>query len=270
MTEPEGQGNGNGIPADIRTDIPHPARVYDYWLGGKDNFAADREMAEWVLKLTPETLDTVRANRQWMVRAISALCDAGIRQFLDIGAGLPTSPNTYEIAQSAAPDARVVYVDDDPMVYLHAEALMAKNGTTRVVRADMRDVDQVLAGAAELIDFARPVALMFVGCLHHLQDSDDPAGIVARYLTALAPGSYLILSHATDEFAPERTHQTSEEAGQRGATWIPRGKDAILRMFNGLELLDPGLVLVSYWRPEGGVPDPNADRAWVYGGVATV
>jgi S-adenosyl methyltransferase len=113
MTEPEQHGEGNGIPADIRTDIPHPARVYDYWLGGKDNFAADREMAEWVLKLTPETLDTVRANRQWMVRAIRFLCEAGIRQFLDIGAGLPTSPNTYEVAQSAAPDARVVYVDND-------------------------------------------------------------------------------------------------------------------------------------------------------------
>ena len=266
MTEPERQDSE--IPADIRTDIPHPARVYDYWLGGKDNFAADREMAEWVLTLTPETLDTVRANRQWMVRAIRFLCDAGIRQFLDIGAGLPTSPNTYEVAQSASSEARVVYVDDDPMVYMHAEALMAKNGTTRVVRGDMRDVGEVLAGARELLDFTKPVALMFVGCLHHLPDSDDPASVVARYLSALAPGSYLILSHATDEFAPERTHQTSDEAAQRGAIWIPRGKDAILRMFNGLELLDPGLVLVSYWRPEGGVPDANASRAWVYGGIA--
>jgi SAM-dependent methyltransferase len=268
MTEPEGQGQGNGIPSDIRTDIPHPARVYDYWLGGKDNFPADREMAEWVLKLTPETLDTVRANRQWMVRAIRFLCDAGIRQFLDIGAGLPTSPNTYEVAQSAAPEARVVSVDNDPMIFLHAEALTAKNGTIRVVQADMRDGAEVLAEAGELLDFTKPVALMFVGCLHHLPDSDDPVSLVARYLTALAPGSYLILSHATDEFAPERTHEASAGAAQRGAIWIPRGKDAILRMFNGLELLDPGLVLVSYWRPEGGVPDPNAARAWVYGGIA--
>ena len=268
MTESDRQGNG--IPSDIGADVPHSARVYDYWLGGKDNFAADREMAEWVLKLTPETLDTVRANRQWMVRGLQVLCDAGIRQFLDIGAGLPTSPNTYEVAQSAAPDARVVYVDNDPMVSLRAEALMAKNGLTRVIRADMRDVDEVLAGAAELLDFAQPVALMFVGCLHHLVDSDDPAGVVARYLATFAPGSYLMLSHATDEFDPARTRQTSAEAAQRGATWIPRGKDAVLRMFNGRELLDPGLVLVSYWRPEGGVPSPNADRAWVYGGIARV
>lgn len=227
-------------------------------------------MAEWVLTVTPETLDTVRANRQWMVRAIRVLCDAGIRQFLDIGAGLPTSPNTYEVAQSAAPEARVVYVDNDPLVLLHAEVPTAEGGTTHVVRADMRNVAEVLASAGELLDFTKPVALMFVGCLHHLAGSDDPAGVVARYLTALAPGSYLILSHATDEFAPERTHQASSGAAQRGAVWIPRGKDDILRMFNGLELLDPGLVLVSYWRPEGGVPDPNAARAWVYGGIARV
>jgi hypothetical protein len=121
--------------------------MYDYWLGGKDNFPADREMAEWVLTLTPETLDTVRANRQWMVRAIQFLCDAGIRQFLDIGAGLPTSPNTYEVAQAAAPEARVVSVDNDPMVLLHAEGLPAKNGAIRVIEADMRDVAEVLAGA---------------------------------------------------------------------------------------------------------------------------
>ncbi len=270
MTEPEQHGQGNGIPADVRTDIPHPARVYDYWLGGTDNFAADREMAEWVLTLTPETLDTVRANRQWMVRAIRFLCEAGIGQFLDVGAGLPTSPNTCEVAQSAAQEARVVYVDNDPLVLLHAEAESAKNGATRVIQADMRNAAEVLAGAGELLDFTKPVALMFVGCLHHLPDSENPAGLVARYLPALVPGSYLILSHSTDEFAPELTHETSAGAAQRGSTWVPRGRDDILRMFNGLELVDPGLVLVSYWRPEGGVPAPNAARAWVYGGVAQV
>jgi len=270
MTGPERQGNDNGSPPDIRTDIPHPARVYDYWLGGTDNFPADREMAEWVLTMTPETLDTVRANRQWMVRAIRVLCAAGIRQFLDIGAGLPTSPNTGEVAQSAAREARVVYVDNDPLVLLHGEAPTAKSGTTRAVQADMRDAAEVLAGAGELLDFSKPVALMFVGCLHHLPDSDDPAGLVARYLPALTPGSYLVLSHATGDFAPERTHETSAGAAQRGATWVPRGKDDILRMFNGRDLVDPGLVLVSYWRPEGGDPGPDADKAWVYGGVAAV
>jgi SAM-dependent methyltransferase len=254
----------------IRTDIPHPARVYDYMLGGKDNFAADRETAERSLQLVPEMLDSSRGNRDFLVRAVEFLRDQGIRQFLDIGTGLPTSPNTHETAQQGHPDARVVYVDNDPVVFLHAEALMAENATTSVVRADLRDVDEVLAKAGELLDFSKPVGLMFVAVLHCIEDADEATRIAARYLDALAPGSYVILSHSTDEFAPERTHQASAEARQRGAIWIPRGKDAILRMFNGRELVDPGLVLVSYWRPPGGVAVPNADRAWAYGGVAAV
>jgi SAM-dependent methyltransferase len=254
----------------IRTDIPHPARVYDYMLGGKDNFAADRETAERSLQLVPEMLDSSRGNRDFLVRAVEFLRDEGIRQFLDIGTGLPTSPNTHETAQEGHPDARVVYVDNDPVVFLHAEALMANNATTAVVRADLRDVDEVLAKAGELLDFTKPVALMFVAVLHCVEDEDDPAAIAARYLAALAPGSYLVISHSTDEFAPERTHQASAEAKKRGAIWIPRSKEAILRMFNDREPIDPGLVLVSRWRPEGGVPGPNADRAWAYGGVATI
>ncbi len=261
---------GNGIPADIRTDIAHPARVYDYWLGGKDNFAADRAAAEQVMQFMPEILDTVRGNRQFLVRAVGFLRDAGIRQFIDIGSGLPSSPNVHEVAGAGGTGARVVYVDSDPMVFLHAEALMAGNDTTAVVRADMRDVDEVLSGAGKLIDFGQPTGLLFVGCLHHLVDSDDPAGLVARYLTALAPGSYLVISHATDEPSPQKMRANSEVAESSGAVLIPRGRDAILGMFNGRELVEPGLVLVSYWRPEGGDPGPNADRAWAYGGVAAV
>jgi len=268
MTEQEQQGSWEALG--IRTDIPHPARVYDYMLGGKDNFAADRETAERSLELVPEMLDSSRGNRQFLVRAVRFLRDAGIRQFLDIGTGLPTSPNTHETAQEGHPDARVVYVDNDPVVVVHAEALMADNATTAVVRADLRDVDEVLARAGELLDFTQPVALMFVAVLHCVPDEDDPAAIAARYLAALAPGSYLVLSHSTDEFAPERTHQASAEAKQRGATWIPRGKEDILRMFNGLELLDPGLVLVSRWRPDADVPAHNADRAWSYCGIALI
>jgi S-adenosyl methyltransferase len=154
--------------------------------------------------------------------------------------------------------------------FLRAEALMAKNGTTGVVRADLRDVDEVLAKAGQLLDFTKPVALMFVAVLHCIVDEEDPAAIAARYLAVLAPGSYLVLSHSTDEFAPERMHQVSADAAERGATWIPRGKDDILRMFNGRELIDPGLVLVSHWRPDGGVPGRNADRAWSYGGIASI
>ncbi len=261
---------GNGVPADVRADIAHPARVYDYWLGGKDNFAADRAAAEQVLKVMPEILDTVRGNRQFLLRAVRFLREAGIRQFIDIGSGLPNSPNVHEIAQADHPDARVVYVDNDPVVFLHAEALLAGNKATAVVRADLRDVDEVLSSAGELLDFTQPTGLLFVGCLHHIVDSDDPAGIVARYLAALAPGGYLVISQATDEPSAEKMRANSEVAQSSGAVLIPRGRDAILRMFNGRELVDPGLVLVSYWRPEGGNPGPNADRAWAYGGVAAV
>ena len=265
---PAGQPAGNGSA--IRTDIAHPARVYDYWLGGKDNFAADREAAEWVLKVVPEMLDAARAGRQFLVRAVKFMSEIGIRQFLDIGAGIPTSPNVHEIAQQYHLDARVVYVDNDPVVFLHSEALMPKDSTTTVVRADMRDVEEVLAKAGELLDFSQPVGLLFVASLHHVLDSDDPVGIVTRYLRPLAKGSYLVLSHGTDEFAPDRMRQNSEEATRRGAIFVPRGRDAIAAMFNGLQLIEPGLVLVSYWRPEDGDPGPNADRAWSYGGVAPV
>jgi hypothetical protein len=254
----------------IRIDIPHPARVYDYILGGKDNFAADREMAELNLKLVPEMVESARGNRQFLVRAVRFLREAGIRQFLDIGTGLPTSPNTHEVAQDGHPDARVVYVDNDPIVITHAENLMADNDTTTVVKADLRDTGEVLAKAGQLLDFTKPVALMFVAVLHCVPDSDDPAGIAARYLAALAPGSYVVISHSTDEFAPDRMHKASSDAAERGAIWIPRGKEAIARMFNGRKLTDPGLVLVSQWRPDGDAPDPATDRAWTYAGIAEV
>jgi SAM-dependent methyltransferase len=253
----------------LRTDIPHGARIYDYLLGGKDNFAADRDAAEWALQRVPQMLDIARDNRRFMIRAIRFLCDTGIRQFLDIGAGLPTSPNTHEVAQAADSAARVVYVDNDPMVYLHAEALMAKNGRVSVVRADLRDVADVLREAARQIDFREPTGLLFVSCLHHVE-GDRLAEVVARYLDVLAPGSYLALSHVTDEFGPEAMRATSEEATRRGAVFLPRSREEIESMFNGRKLLYPGLVLVSYWRPDGGEPGPNADRAWAYGGVAEV
>jgi hypothetical protein len=254
----------------IRTDIPHPARVYDFILGGKDNFAADREMAEVGLKLMPEMRESSLGNRAFLVRAVRFMRDAGVRQFLDIGTGLPTSPNTCEVAQDGHPDSRVVYVDNDPIVVRHAGAWMADNENIAVVPADLRDVDEVLSQAARLLDFSQPVGLMFVAVLHNIADADDPAGIVARYVAALAPGSYVVISHSTDEFAQERVRAASRAATERGATWLPRSKDAIAGMFGGRELLDPGLVLVSHWRPEGGVTDPGADRAWTYCGVARV
>ena len=265
-----GEADDGDLLANVRTDVPHPARVYDYWLGGKDNFAADRAAAEQVLQVMPEILDTVRGNRKFLVRAVGFLRDAGIRQFLDIGSGLPSSPNVHEVAQEGDTGARVVYTDHDGIVVAHAEALMAGQDTVTVVQADLRDTSKILSGAARLLDFSQPVGLIFAGVLHHIPDADDPAGIVARYLAALAPGSYLVISHATDEPSPEKMAANAQVADDSGTMLIPRSREAILRMFNGRELVDPGLVLVSYWRPEGGDPGPGADRAWVYGGVAGV
>lgn len=256
------------MTAPFDTSKPNVARMYDYWLGGKDNFEADRNAAEFTLKLMPQMLDYARGNRQFLVRAVRFLAEAGIRQFLDIGTGFPTSPNVHEIAQQASPGARIVYVDYDAMVVSHAQTLMATNPDTRVVKADLRDVEKVLRESADLLDFSQPVALMFVACLHHLEDEDDPAGVVARYLPKVAPGSYLVLSHLTNEFAPGPMQALHDEAKRRGGETIrARSKEEIAAMFGGRELLDPGLVLVSHWRPDGD-PGPNADRVWAYGGVA--
>jgi len=264
------QSAGNWTPENFRTDVPHSARIYDYWLGGKDNFEADRNAAEFTLQLMPQMLDYARGNRQFMVRVVRFLADAGIRQFLDIGTGFPTSPNVHEIAQQASPGARVVYVDYDPMVVSHAQTVMATNPDTRVIKADLRDVEKVLGESADLLDFSQPVALMFVACLHHLEDEDNPAAVVARYLPEVAPGSYLVLSHLTNEFAPGPMQALHDEAKRRGGETIrARSKEEIAAMFGGRELLDPGLVIVSYWRPDGD-PGPNADRAWAYGGVAAL
>ena len=257
------------IELGIRTDIPHPARVYDYMLGGKDNFAADREMAEVGLAHMPEMKVSSLENRAFLARSVRFLRDAGIRQFLDIGTGLPTSPNTYEVAREGHPDARVVYVDNDPIVFRHAQARMEAEGNVLVVPEDLRDTAEVLGQAAKLLDFSQPVGLLFIAVLHNIADADDPAGIAARYMEALAPGSYVVISHSTDEFAPERTHAASAAAAERGAIWIPRPKADIARMFNGRELIDPGLVLVSHWRPDGPL-SPEADQAWTYCGVAPV
>jgi SAM-dependent methyltransferase len=265
MSEPGQQSGGNW---QIRTDVAHPARVYDYWLGGKDNFEIDRASAEVALHYMPEFLDYAVGNRKFLVRVTRFLADAGIRQFLDIGSGFPTSPNVHEVAQAADPDARVAYVDNDPVVFLHAEALLGRTPGTAVIRADLRDADAVLRDAGELLDFSKPVALMFVACLHHVTDADDPGGIVASYLDRMAPGSYLVISHCTDEFETEKVQGRAAAAAEWGLTFVPRSRAGILSFFHGRSLVDPGLTLVTYWRPEGGVPVPNADRAWAFGGVA--
>jgi SAM-dependent methyltransferase len=254
----------------VRTDIPYPARVYNYLLGGKDNFAADRDAAEMSLSVMPQIRDSARANRQFLLRAVGFLRDAGVRQFLDIGTGLPASPNTHEVAQAGEAGSRVAYVDNDPVVFMRAEVVMADDESVISVRADMRDVEEVLPAAGKLLDFSQPVGLLFVASLHNIPDADDPAGLVARYLAALAPGSYLVISHVTGDFAPEQMAEVTASYAERGTVFVGRTRDQVTALFNGRELVDPGVVQISYWRPEGGTPDVNASRVAGYAGVARV
>jgi SAM-dependent methyltransferase len=248
----------------LHMNVPHMARIYDYWLGGTDNFEVDRSAAKRGLELVPEFRDYARGNRHFLIRAVRFLRDKGIRQFLDIGAGVPASPNVHDIALAGHPDARVVYVDNDPLVSIRAEALIGKDAAVSIVREDLRDHRAVLARAEETLDFTEPVGLLLVACLHHVEDRDDPAAIAAEYLGSVAGGSYLALSHFTHDFAFERVSLAAEEA--RG--FFPRGRDAIEEMFNGRPLVDPGLVTVSRWRPDGSNPGYDPARVWAYGGVA--
>jgi len=243
-----------GLP-DIDTSVAHIARVYDYWLGGKDHFAADREVGDKVLEIHPETVLSVRANRAFLARAVRYLTAQGIRQFLDIGTGLPTVDNTHEVAQAAAPTSRVVYVDNDPIVLVHARALLTSRpeGATGYLDADVRDVDTVLAAARELLDFSQPIGVMLVALLHMLGDEDDPWGLVARYMAAVPPGSYLVISHLASDVQAE----TMAEMGRRINELMPdhvhmRTKDQVTAFFGGMPLDEPGVVLTHQWRPDIG------------------
>ena len=243
------------MPALFDTSVPHIARVYNYWLGGKDHFAADRELAERFIAADPEVIAGVRANRAFLGRAVHFLAaKAGIRQFLDIGTGIPSANNTHEVAQRAAPDSRIVYVDNDPIVLAHARALLTSDpdGATDYIDADLRNTGAILAQAARTLDFARPVAVMLVGILQCIPDEDDPRAIVAALMDAVAPGSYLAISHpAADVHAQARAGAALLNEGL--ATPITfRTRAAIARFFDGLELVEPGLVSTSQWRSGAG------------------
>ncbi|MFC8454764.1 SAM-dependent methyltransferase [Kitasatospora sp. NPDC057223] len=258
--------------ADLRPDVPHPARMYDYYLGGKDNFPADREAAERALSANPEFRSTARANRGFLQRAVRHVAEQGIDQFLDIGTGIPTAGNTHEIAQQVDPQARVVYVDNDPIVLTHARALMAGmgRGRTDVLQADLRDPAGILAAAQvkELLDFDRPVALVLAAVLHFIPEEDEPYGIVRELLAALAPGSYLILSHGTADFIPaEIRDRVTGVYTKATAPLVGRSREAVRQFFDGLEPLEPGVVTVPLWRPEG-EPAAGSERVSMYGGVA--
>jgi hypothetical protein len=237
------------------TSVPHIARVYNYWLGGKDHFAADRELAERFIEADPEVIAGVRANRAFLGRAVHFLATkARVRQFLDIGTGIPTANNTHEVAQRAAPDSRVVYVDNDPIVLAHARALLTSDpdGVTDYVDADLRNTGEILTQAARTLDFGRPVAVMLVGILQCIPDEDDPRGIVAALMDGVSPGSYLAISHpAADVHAEARAGAAVLSEGLASPVTF-RTRAAIARFFGGLELIEPGLVSTSQWRSGAG------------------
>ncbi len=256
--------------AQIDTSVAHPARVYDYWLGGKDNFAADREAAERVLAVVPDLRFRVRANRAFLARATRYLAsEAGIKQFLDIGTGIPSANNTHEVAQNIEPETRVVYVDNDPIVLTHARALLASGprGVTQYVDGDLREPDRILK-AATILDFSQPIALMLFGIMHLVTDEEGPHRIVAEFVDALPSGSYLALSHPASD-----THQGQAEAQRRYNERVStpqqlRSHDEVLRFFEGLELVDPGLVQVHRWRPDPTDEAPATDAVSAHGGIA--
>jgi len=257
-----------GVPFD--TSVAHMARVYNYWLGGKDNYAADRAAAEQAIAVNPGILLDVRANRAYLARAVRCLAaECGIRQFLDIGTGIPAANNTHQVAQSVAPECRVVYVDNDPVVLAHARALLTTGpaGATDYIDADLRDTGKILQRAARTLDFSRPVAVTLMAILHLIPDEADPYGIVSALMAAGPPGSYLALSHPTGEIRPaavaEMTRHMNTRLGPTRGTM--RDQAEVRRFFDGLDLLEPGVVQAQQWRPEG--PVPAGDVA-VWAGVA--
>jgi S-adenosyl methyltransferase len=245
----------------------HSARIYNYWLGGKDNFAADREAAEQAIAANPGILADVRANREFLARAVRYLASAyGISQFLDIGTGLPTASNTHEVAQAAVPGARIVYVDNDPIVLAHARTLLTSSpaGATAYIDADLRDTPAILAGARRTLDFSQPTALMLLIVLHMIPDADDPYGIVARLLQALPSGSYLVLAHPASDIHAAKMAEMTRRVNERmtGPTATMRDRAAITRFFHGLDLIEPGVVQPQQWRPEPGRLAPPQVTAW--------
>jgi hypothetical protein len=238
---------------DFDTTVAHPARVWDYWLGGKDNFAADREAGDQVIAAMPSVDAAARAGRTFLATAVHYLAAGmGIRQFLDIGTGLPTASNTHEVAQQVGPESRIVYVDNDPIVLTHARALLTSDarGATAYVDADLRDTGKILAEARNVLDFSRPVALMLLHVLHFIPDGDDPYGVVAKLMEPLASGSYLVLAHTTGELGTPGMQEAAELYNQTSSVKVTlRDKADVARFFDGMELVEPGITPVGVWRP---------------------
>ena len=265
----EQESAGGSVPFD--TNRAHMARVYDFWLGGKDNFAADRAVAEQVAAAYPDIRIAVRAQRAFLARVVHYLVtEAGIRQFLDIGTGLPSANNTHQVAQAAAPSSRVVYVDNDPIVLAHARALLTSSpeGATAYIDADLHDTAAILEQAAALLDFRQPVAVMLLGILQGIADQDEPGAIIARLLDAVPPGSYLALTQIAGDVAVDEVAEGVQRYNEQVAAPVAARTHAeVSRFLAGLDLVEPGVVQVHRWRPAAG--DPGNDRNLaIYAGVA--
>ncbi|WP_433393310.1 SAM-dependent methyltransferase [Micromonospora sp. KLBMP9576] len=277
-TDAPGATTDPNPPSDrIDTSVAHPARRYNYWLGGKDNFQADRDSGDAVAASFPTIRTAALENRRFLRRAVRHLArEAGIRQFLDIGTGIPTADNTHEVAQAIAPQSRVVYVDNDPIVLAHARALLTSSpeGATAYIDADLRDPERILRHPDLLrtIDLSQPVGLMLIAILHFVADDDDPYALVARLLDALPPGSYLAASHATHDYLPPPVVQEAKAAargeGPHGLINL-RSRAEFAEFFGGLELVEPGVTSVAEWRAEDAPqPRPSAAEVSMYAAVA--
>ncbi|MFF4508977.1 SAM-dependent methyltransferase [Streptomyces sp. NPDC001401] len=270
----EQSGPGQSRVTDLGQDKAHSARMYDYFLGGKTNYAVDREAAENVRRHFPAAETAARVNRAFMHRAVACLARLGVRQFIDVGTGIPTSPNLHEVAQGVAPECRVAYVDNDPIVLVYADALLegTAEGKTCYVQADATDPAAVIDAVRSegVIDFGRPVALSLHALLHFVTGDDEPYRIVHRLLRELPPGSYLSVSHGTGDFAPEVWQAIVDAYTQAGTPTQVRTRAEVLKFFDGLELIEPGLVVGHRWRPEPGSGPSLVSDAQVslYAGVA--
>lgn len=250
MTQSDPQDQRGAARLAFDPNVPSPARVWNFWVGGKDHFEADRALAEQFGQVVPKMPLIAWLTRQFLTDTVSRLAAEGIRQFLDIGTGLPTADNTHEVAQRLAPDSRIVYVDNDPAVLAHARALLTSSpeGKTAYLDADLRDPAKILAQAAETLDFSRPVAVLLIAVLHFIQDADDPYRIVTTLMNAVPPGSYLVILHGASDVGsddmPEAERRYNEQAS---AQFNARDRDHVSRFFDGLELTGPGLVNLSRW-----------------------
>ncbi len=255
---------------DFDARVAHPARVYDYWLGGKDNFEADRIAGEATIAAYPAIRASARANRAFLARSVRFLADeAGLRQFLDIGTGLPTASNTHEVAQSVAPDSRIVYVDNDPLVLSHARALLnsSPEGVTDYLDADLRDTGRILELAAGTLDFSQPVAIMLLAILHYIPDLDQAQQIVDRLVSAVPSGSYLVISHAASDISAAEMAEMIKRMNEHLAegNHVGRPRDVVERFFAGVDLAEPGVVKVTEWRPVSALEAGGPTSLW--GGV---